>query len=93
MNPKWQRARFIYAGCAPEVLGHEIWVDGQSVNDTICGCAFGCRKRSILINTFADDPNWLYCIHLDALELLPQFADDVPIIPWDEFLAECRGDS
>jgi hypothetical protein len=42
------------------------------------------------MNTYRDTPNWRDCIHLESVELLPEFADDVPVIHWEQYAAECR---
>jgi hypothetical protein len=90
LKPKWQRARFLEGGCYPEVKGHEIWVESESLSNNICGCLWSCSKRAMLMNTYRDTPNWRDCIHLESVELLPEFADDVPVIHWEQYAAECR---
>jgi hypothetical protein len=32
-------------------------------------------------------------IFMEDVELLPDFAEVVPLVPWDQFLADCRKES
>lgn len=106
MKPKWQRARLliefrtadgsfigrgalIWVKCEPpRILGgpsiYSHWRSGEL-----------CHQSNIAKP--ADDPaskltkQLNLAVQTRGLELLPDFAEDVPLIPWEQFLADCRG--
>lgn len=91
MKPKWQKARILKVG-NPEyafIVGCTLWTEIGRLEP--CGGNF-CEIPSIYVNhqynsPFGPDQD---VNHLDTLEMLSEFADDVPMLTWEEFLAECR---
>ena len=93
-KPKWQRAR-ILSNCVLGT-GREIWVATgapeivEGVNP-LTEFRNPPRKR-VLMNVQDDGDDIL--IRADQIERHARdendFAEDVPLIPWQEFLAECR---
>lgn len=97
-SPKWQRARIITAPAVPETIGHEIWlklgpptlIDADSIHDggylepelrydaaiSSPSAPLGCVLSAIDVELLARDEN--------------DFAEDVRLVPWEEFLANCR---
>lgn len=100
MQPKWQRARILKQterGHGVSLIGQDIWVkierpyqsiglfvdgSGAAVNDTTIHCQLThegrlCSIDSTFVELLArDESDFLYV--------------DPPLIPWEEFLAECR---
>jgi hypothetical protein len=93
MKPKWQRARITNS----DNVGREFWVEaGPPVNKT---CKSWRDSDSIdaytgtypvFITNIVYDEVRRAVINAKDAELLPDFAEDVPLIPWEEFLANAR---
>ena len=95
MTPKWQRARI--SADVPdwkETVGSTLWTkvgppttipewNSNMFNETIAPLV------SFETNLF-DETGEPLRVTTEFVELLPDFADDVPLIPWEQFLAECR---
>lgn len=82
--PKWQRARIIRVE-RPEdkvAVDNIVWVTGRPQ---------ACPEHGHLCdhNRTVLETNIGVFFTADFLELLPEFAEDVPLIPWEQFLAEC----
>ena len=98
MKPKWQRARILHTDSSPEVIGCEIWVKmGPPVMQDANGAHGGWSPPELRYDA-AILPNDSFsigvCVCAEDIELLARdendFAEDVPLIPWEQFLAECR---
>jgi hypothetical protein len=101
VKPKWQRARILVLEAFPECVGRELWVRSGpphevntfqiSTNQVILGV------KRFSTNLLHSGENGIDILPLQAdpekIELLPDFAEDVPLIPWEQFLAECRAES
>ena len=99
MKPKWQRARILSAEKNyVRAVGREIWVKiGKpfETNGTDAATQMPCKKTGPGFEVNIDGPGGrLGFIAATRLELLARdendFADDVPLIPWETFLEECR---
>ena len=92
-QPKWQKARFV-SGDFPEhrrqseLIGKTFWVAvpprwSYLRNEVTLQMqnyrVYDCNIRSHLYNRDV--------VPVELVELLPEFADDIPIISWEEFLA------
>lgn len=106
MTPKWQRARIVKALCPQEqcFVGMEVWTRCGSKDRIECVSSLDATTRaetrdSIQANIAFDEADRVVFGRFDCeiLELLARdesdFAEDVPLIPWEQFLAECRGAS
>lgn len=87
MSPKWQRAR-ILAVTRPEnsdAIGHLTWaLPPRDVSSFEHGVIRGCQINTVEVGGFR--PEQLEFLARDEND----FADVVPLIEWDQFLAECR---
>jgi hypothetical protein len=92
MTPKWQRARIIADPDDPEVVGFLIWTSTEHQPHDHLG-RWGWCRQSLLTNVVWEDQNH-FVWNKAYLELLARseddFAEDVPLIPWEKFLASCR---
>jgi hypothetical protein len=97
MKPKWQRARILASEHYPEVIGCEIWV---AVGIPIVTPAVNSFTGQVTpaepqarISILPIRGPWA-SIPMRNLELLARdendFAEDVPLLPWKQFLAECQ---
>jgi len=101
MKPKWQRARFI-ANVESRFLGQTLFVkcerptlrdiaappdEGEPAIPTTDKPQLGLDSNVLWA------PGRLMGIFMEDVELLPDFAEDVPLVPWDQFLADCRKES
>ena len=81
-KPKWKRARLLRGGPTQDVAGGLVWVrcykDGEYISNILSPTRKGKTRY----------------LAADFCELLARdendFADDVPLIPWEQFLKECR---
>jgi hypothetical protein len=90
----WQKARILKNISFPEVIGREIWVKCQPPHISAgISIKTGKRREPHLSYVIAIEPVSAQRSVLDAahLELLPEFTEDVPLIPWSRFLA-CERD-
>jgi hypothetical protein len=85
-QPKWQRAKIIHANGMPEFIGRYLWTEIGHLDR--CGGNF-CTLPAIYVNHEfespfgpAQDVN-----HLCDLEMLNEFADELPMLSWKEFVA------
>ena len=89
----WQKARILKNSNYPDVVGRTIWVKvGRPITTAAVNFATGEITESQPYAEIAIKPlrgPWAG-LPADHLELLPEFADDVPLIPWEQFLEECR---
>ena len=91
MKPKWQRARYITKD-RPELYLQELWVQGTpDYIETRNGPdpRFPDQPLKFLTN-HVDEFGATTAISPERIELLPDFAEDVPLIPWKTFLANVR---
>lgn len=101
---KWQRARILRSIASPEAIGREVWTRLERpelrggtalVSRVSCTIAPTLRLNLLAINGFGNEV--MVIADTEMLELLARdesdFAEDVPLIPWKQFLAECRGAS
>ena len=98
MKPKWQRARILRSDHFSSVVGQEIWT--SSIYEGIAedlGTHESGTMRCVYIAYTSGFDNQQLVYPLLGLELLARdendFADDVPLIPWTEFLAQCQAAS
>jgi hypothetical protein len=100
-KPKWQRARIVsayetYRYC----IGQELWVIGQPEDDGRTSYdpqtntpVEGAEGPSYDTNLMDPDGRDI-SVRANRLELLARdendFADDVDLIPWEQFLAQCK---
>lgn len=93
MRPKWQKARIITTISDEQFLLHRVlWVTGTVMEPDYLphstprgGPPCIVTERSIYTNVFNKDQQQSACI--SRLELLPEFADDVPMVSWNDFVA------
>jgi hypothetical protein len=88
----WQKARIINHRCLREIIGLEMWVKGPP---QLCKGVdhYTGTKTEIVgyeIAIIPTPPRLYSSMDKDDLELLPEFAEDVPLISWDDFL---KGDA
>jgi len=101
-QPKWQRARLVNLTPPVErfLIGAEVWAEASTI-ETIAvdqwknGIPRVCRpQRVVEINVIHDISGQRLAPPVSALEFLARdendFADDVPLISWKQFLAECH---
>jgi hypothetical protein len=93
-GPKWQRARIVDLEEHPDLNGRELWIElSEPVirATTIVATHQPMHIRGYRTHLRLQEPLWIGC---KAVELLARdendFADDVELIPWQDFLAECR---
>ena len=90
----WQKARIIQADkCAKSLLGRTVWVKGRPITTSSISQWNGgvVEPHSAFVTNVDLKPYAV--IHSAAVELLggpDAFAEDVPLISWDEFI---RGES
>jgi hypothetical protein len=91
----WQKAKIIDSLKTREILGAFIWTTGVP---ELCGsvahgheCTYKrCDTRVIRANWFSpDNPNYVNKIHMTKIELLDEFAEEVELISYDDFVAKC----
>ena len=91
MTPKWQRARIIDPKAFKEVQGCECWVAAKR---PVMGrsTTFGgtILPESPILDTNVYTPSNRMCLGIEDIELLADFADDVPMLTWKQFLEQCR---
>lgn len=81
----WQKARILNYEEA-EANGRTIWTESQPrLTASISKGGYCPPEPMMKVNIVSR--NHPYCaIPLHNLELLPEFAEDVPLISWEEFL-------
>ena len=93
----WQKARILSAPIYPEVEGFTLWVKAEpprivnTINTRSQSVARGVPRLSTHIlqdNTRGE----ILPMQIDPAkaELLPDFAEDVELIRWEDFLEQCR---
>lgn len=87
-EPRWQRARILKADAMPKIVGCLVWCEVGRITK----CNSFCDIPSIFVNHEFDSPfgPGQDAMHLDALEMLSEFSNDVPMLSWSQFVAECR---
>lgn len=81
----WQKARILAQNGYEAITGKTIWVLAPP---TPCRNRYCCKDRDDHRVIEANWRGWTANqtkIHMCKIELLPEFADDVPIIPYEEF--------
>jgi len=92
----WQKARILVCGRFPQVVGKELWVVvGKPVMKATRDLITHEKLpiESLLDVSIVDENGRLTCAEPRQIELLggpDAFAEDVPLISWDEFI---RGES
>lgn len=97
---KWQRARIVYAQTTNEriLTGSVCWVRAERPT------AFGgwatmngggaCTEVPCVTSQFVDEAGGSIKFAMEGIELLARdesdFSNDVPLISWQDFLAQCR---
>jgi hypothetical protein len=95
-RPKWQHARVLKSIDLPEAIGRKIWIKIEPPAER--------GGRDVMTLEICEvTPTHLTNLHSSGLriiisteqiELLARdendFAEDVPLIPWEQFLSECR---
>lgn len=89
----WQKARFIDPNYS--VFNREIWVEGKPAlwGTKYSASTDGSIKRGefeadgFATNVLGKDDIRMVA-YLHEIELLAEFADDVPLISWNEFLRQ-----
>lgn len=91
-KPQWQKARIINdpAVHPRDIVGKGIWVRAEPPSQHYGGPMAdgkwhkgGMAYQIAIKNRWGD---WMYIDH-DIIELLPEFADDITPLTWEEFLA------
>lgn len=96
MKPKWQRARIIVGD--DDIRGNYLWIKStpprliRAQNVPVDFAAGSRTETTLSLETNVIDPLLRSSMVVAAsdVELLPDFADDVPFVEWQDFLAECR---
>ena len=75
-KPRWQLARVVKAAAMPEAIGKIVWADHSMIEP--CG-GHGCEIPSMGVAKMFESPfgDGQDVMHIDALELLPEFADEI----------------
>lgn len=92
MEPKWQRARVVWGARK----GDLIWVSGHIHATYSASYADGSPHKSNDRTDYSRclDANiiavngLLAAVSLQHIELLPEFADDVPLVSYDEWVGD-----
>ena len=91
----WRRAK-ILVGCGGllSLDGAEFWVTNEEA-EIAYGPAVGNgrpeRYLAHVTNLIGErDINKAVCMPAAVIELLDEYADDVPLVPWEDFLAAFR---
>lgn len=86
-QPKWQRARFIPTDLKDRwgIVGRFIWVRAERPKPRANKPA---TFLSNLTHPAADREEGTLCVNARCLELLPDFKDDVPLMAWEQWLAQ-----
>jgi len=91
-KPKWQRARILDEAANGRCAGRYVWVEaGPSFADFERGAnerGNGTVRRPVLSHCLGDDGKYRVRWSLDHVELLPEFATDVELVPFAQWLAE-----
>lgn len=91
-EPKWQRARFVKSLYAPQIIGREIWAMRPVLREALDALSMSAvpaqemccvNARSADGSRIAFDPTCLEFLARDEND----FADDVPMFKWEEFVA------
>jgi len=100
MKPKWQKAKILSG--EPEYaswIGREIWVRAERPEiryalDALTSRPIVDNDKPVYIVNLTDGAGREGCVGAHRVELLARdekdFAEDVELIPWEQFLAECR---
>jgi hypothetical protein len=88
----WQKARIIDSTIHRELIGREFWIEARPpVEKPTRDIETGTRlKAEPLFNANIRDGRGSVCVAPRGLELLPEFAEDVEMISWEDFL---KGDA
>jgi hypothetical protein len=88
----WQKARIVRHRCLSEIIGREVWVKDLP---TLCsGIDHYTGEETHTIGyevaILPTPPRSASSMRKEDLELIPEFAEDVPLISWEDFL---KGDA
>ena len=93
----WQKARILKQDHHPEVTGFTVWVKAHAPEMVATRCSesrlsLGVNLRACTNIRRDNGVGRIGNVRIapELIELLPEFAEDVPLISWDEFL---RGES
>jgi hypothetical protein len=100
VKPSWQRARVVKGD--PDMLGKLFWVECREAEmvraenvrpDAPQGAETKIEPslRSNIIDPIIKGSRMF--VACEDIELLADFAKDVPLVKWEDFLAECRKES
>ena len=97
-NPKWQRARYLRLneGTLEDLAGHLMWVTGKPYRAaTLRELMEGKKDRKgrvwvLPTNVYLEDQPLF--AKMDHIELLGEFADDVPLVLFDDWLRQTGGE-
>ena len=86
----WQKARVIKGGKTMGFLvGREVWVEAEPPQERHCAVMNSYEEVDALtVKTNLDKDGYPVALRQGAMELLPEFADAVPIVSWQEWLEE-----
>ena len=91
-KPKWQKARILHCLSHPEIVGREVWTAGKPiVSDGVDEFTYRYfSPRPIVFTSINYIDNRRVAFDPSSIERLARcdddFADDVPILTWEEFL-------
>jgi hypothetical protein len=82
-HPKWQKARIMNSDYYPHAIGQTVWVyDRPEVIDCFHVATKEDFTGSVLLCSFLDEQGDRMVIPPECVELLPEFADDIPLVPF-----------
>ena len=79
----WQRARILGTRKSPEVVGRLVWVQ---MGPPSIGRDTEARAMRIGYRTNLIDGFFFCAFEAHNIELLPEFADNIPVEDWNDFL-------
>jgi len=93
VKPKWQKARIVKSDYDnPPLVGHELWVIAETPRERFTVDRDGKPFVADLVYEvnieYPGKPAQTSVVHPDYVELLPEFADDVPLVRWEDWIKE-----
>ena len=91
-QPKWQRARIVKSFYVPQIISREIWAMRPVLHEALDGLSMSAvpAQEMCCVNARSAD-GCRIAFDPTCLEFLARnendFADDVPMLKWEEFLA------
>jgi len=84
----WQKARIIRNGYFPQLRGRTVWTIGGR-REQFCNDLAGIEYRDTdFVDTNLRQGSQIVGLDGENLELLPEFAEDVPLVSWEDFLRQ-----